>query len=96
MDSYFRGRCDRLVLAAMSGAVTITADEAANTAQQIRNEVSDYYQHGALTDFARGMYQGQLTMVLVYMRPEKWIMQGIENEVAFYCRRAQQAELRSK
>lgn len=74
----------------MKRDVTITADEAADTAQQIRNEVSDCYQHGTLTAFARGMYQGQLTMVLVYMRPEKWILQGIENEINFYCRRAHQ------
>lgn len=54
----------------MSGTVTITADEAADTARSIRDDVSHCYQHGTLTDFARGMYQSHLTMVQVYMRPE--------------------------
>lgn len=73
---------------------TITADRAADIAQHIRDEVSDCYQHGTLNEFARGMFQGQLIIVQCYMPIEEWILQGSQNEINFYCRRAKQDEMR--
>lgn len=95
MDSNFRGRCDRLVLAAMKRDVTISQDRAAEIARETRNMAAIDYQRGMLREFDRGMYQGELIMVKCHMHPEEWIIQGIENELEFYCRRARQ-DARSK
>lgn len=80
----------------MKRDVTITADRAAEIARHIRDDVADCYRRGSLNEFSRGMYQGQMTMVLAYMGAEDWVFQGIRNETDFYCRRAEQAEMRSK
>lgn len=66
----------------------ITAELAEHIARDIRNYAAHLYQSGDFSRFARGQAQGQMTIVGVYMSFPKWIRQGIENELDFFCERA--------
>lgn len=66
----------------------ITQKHAEEIARSIRDEALRDYANGRLSRFVRGQYQGQLVIVSVYMHPSKWVMQGIRNEVDFFCARA--------
>lgn len=68
--------------------VTITEQEAEEIARTVRGIARRLYAEGRFSLFARGMVHGQLTMFRIYMRPQFWILQGIENEIAYLCRRA--------
>lgn len=66
----------------------ISQEQAERLARSIRQDAARHFQNGALGSFARGQIQGQATIVYVYMEMPKWIKQGIENEIDYYCRSA--------
>ena len=59
---------------------------AEKAAVRARNTASQWYQAGCLGKFERGYVQGMLEAV--YFDLPAWLFMGFENEVKFFCRRA--------
>jgi hypothetical protein len=72
--------------------VTITEAQANCHAMNLRNMAATWYSEGRLSEHMQGWFRGSLAAIETFMRPDPLIIQGIRNEINFYCRRASEGK----